>query len=415
MREVERRAKLAGGRVWVLIRRRSRQGDAGEGGSDDDLNLDDDNNDDGDPAPNGTARGTESNGAMPAAGDDARAASTSAGSEVINAPDWVLSRLERMRHRGSFLDGDELLFPVRNSGIALGQAAAASLSSAVAPSVETVGGGNGNGNGNDNIVGGDSSGTANDQTASGATEFPLGDLLQLVRSEGSGNDRRDTDEALVVLREAMEQHSAALVRLAGWMAPTTTTPYDDSIDDMSPKDPKRTRVSPVEESPAQLAPASPTAVDGVPSDGAIAEAIAPSPSMRHKASGGGSDDVGGDDSGGISGGDREEDGVRAMLELSRSLDVMEGRVRRERYKAHRAADEEIHRTPGLYKEACALGNAWILRGHDYLSQVRMVFAVGGVVRVFLFDEVSCDTVDVEAAICLLFSSNFLYLVYLRII
>eukprot|EP00752_Nemacystus_decipiens_P001338 g1328.t1 len=67
--------------------------------------------------------------------------------------------------------------------------------------------------------------------------------------------------------------------------------------------------------------------------------------------------------------EEEEDGVRAMLELSREADVLEGRVKRERFRAHRAADEEIHRTPGLYKEACALGNALILKGHDFLSQV----------------------------------------------
>lgn len=316
MREVERRARTAGGRVWALIRGQSRQQ------SSDDDDDDDDEGYDGNDGLNPGTEGGGSAGAGGGGGGSATASTRTAGGGGLfpsehygsgggggdaAAPEWVLSRLEltRMRRRGSFLDGDEV-GPVR---------AAAAAAEAAAVSTAAAG------------------------EASTADSF--GHLARLASVDGDG-DRRDTDEAVSDLRDAMEQHSAALSRLAGWMvnvAPPPPPPVGGSEAGLM-------AAAPMESHPAAV---------GVEAHGGL-----PSPSCPGL----------GDDSGfEVAGSSSEEDGVRAMLELSQESDVLEGRVKRERFKAHRAADEEIHRTPEMYREACALGNALILKGHDYLSQV----------------------------------------------
>ncbi|CAN0093164.1 unnamed protein product, partial [Ectocarpus sp. 13 AM-2016] len=319
MREVERRARTAGGRVWALIRVQSRQHS-----SDDD----DDDDDEGDESNDGLSPSTEGGGSAGAGGGGGGEATASTrtaggggglfpsehdggggggGGGDAAAPEWVLSRLEltRMRRRGSFLDGDEV-GPVR-SATAAAEAAAVSAAAAAGE-------------------------------ASTADSF--GHLARLASVDGDG-DRRDTDEAVSDLRDAMEQHSAALSRLARWMVNVAPPP--------SP---------PAGGSEAGLMAAAPmenhSAAVGVEAHGDL-----PSPSCPG---------LSGDSGFEVAGSSSEEDGVRVMLELSRESDVLESRVKRERFKAHRAADEEIHRTPEMYREACALGNALILKGHDYLSQ-----------------------------------------------
>lgn len=310
IREVERRARTAGGRVWALIRGQSRQHSSD----------DDDDDDEGD----GDNDGTDGGGSPGAGGGGAGEATASTrtagggggglfpsehdgdGGGDAAAPEWVLSRLEltRMRRRGSFLDGDQV-GPVRT---AAGAAEAASVSAAT--------------------------GEAN-------TADSFEHLARLASVDGDG-DRRDTDEAVSALRDAMVQHSAALSRLAGWMvhvAPPPPPPADGSEGGLM-------AAAPMESHPATA---------GVEEHGDF-----PSPPCPG---------LSGDSSFDVAGSSSEEEGVRAMLDLSRESDVLEGRVKRERFKAHRAADEEIHRTPEIYRQACALGNALILKGHDYLSQV----------------------------------------------
>ncbi|CAN0525294.1 unnamed protein product, partial [Ectocarpus sp. 12 AP-2014] len=321
MREVERRARTAGGRVWALIRGQSRQHSSD----------DDDDDDEGDDGNDGLSPGTEgggSTGAGGGGGGEATASTRTAGSGGgggglfpsehdggggsggdAAAPEWVLSRLEltRMRRRGSFLDGDEV-GPVR---VAAAAAEAAAVSAAAAAAA-----------------------------AEASTADSFGHLARLASVDGDG-DRRDTDEAVSGLRDAMEQHSAALSRLAGWMvnvAPPPPPPAGGSEAGLM-------AAAPLENHPAAV---------GVDAHGDFPSRSCPGPS--------------GDSGLEVEGSSSEEDGVRAMLELSRELDVLESRVKRERFKAHRAADEEIHRTPEMYREACALGNALILKGHDYLSQ-----------------------------------------------
>ncbi|CAN0447491.1 unnamed protein product, partial [Ectocarpus sp. 12 AP-2014] len=174
-----------------------------------------------------------------------------------------------------------------------------------------------------------------------STADSFGHLARLASVDGDG-DRRDTDEAVSGLRDAMEQHSAALSRLAGWMVNVAPPPPPPPA---GGSEAGLMAAAPLENHPAAV---------GVDAHGDFPSRSCPGPS--------------GDSGLEVEGSSSEEDGVRAMLELSRELDVLESRVKRERFKAHRAADEEIHRTPEMYREACALGNALILKGHDYLSQ-----------------------------------------------
>lgn len=181
-----------------------------------------------------------------------------------------------------------------------------------------------------------------------ATAKSFGDLEKAVLGKEDGHrDRRETDESISTLRGVMEQHSQALERLSVWMARAPSAvlgiaTQEDAVsgahgvcganasDDVGVAEASRA---------GWLSSSSDLAVRGM------------------------------DESGGVGGGMEEGDSVLAMLELAKELDVLEGKIRRERYRAHRAVDVETYRTPGLYKEACALGNALILRGHDYLSQV----------------------------------------------
>ena len=340
MREVERRARTAGGRVWALIRGHSRQHsrDNAADNDDDDDNDDNDGDDDlGDDVPlpggrdgdagahgagGGGGGGTSGGGGMFSAGQGG------SGNDAAAAPEWVLSRLEltRMRRRGSFLDGDEV-GPVRTTA---GRRGAAE---------EAVESGSGGG---DEVI----------------TAESFGNLARLASAEGN-EDRRDTDEAVSALRETMERHSAALARLAGWMfqaaSPAASAP------DITGNNGNNSNSS-VEA--AAAAATAPTAQGAETRAGSLPSTSTPPPQACPASGTGG----GGKSSATELG---EEDGVRAMLELSRESDVLEGRVKRDRFRAHRAADEEIHRTPGLYREACALGNALILKGHDFLSQVHV--------------------------------------------
>lgn len=318
MREVERRARTAGGRVWALIRGNSRQhpGDA-------DNHDDDDNENDND---NGleAAAGGAGGGLFPSGRNgDGAAAAAGNGHNDAAAPEWVLSRLElmRMRRRGSLLNGDEI-GPVRtiiNTTTTTGALSAAAGAAAAAGS-----------QGSSEMV----------------TAESFGNLAALASAE-ENPERRETDEAVWGLRDAMEGHSAALSRLAGWMLQTAISPaIGNSSSSSSVSDvPMGDRGAAVGDEDSQGGGLSslPRAPRLDSSTRSVSESSAA--------------------------GAEEEEGVRAMLELSRESDVLEGRVKRERFRAHRAADEEIHRTPELYREACALGNALILKGHDYLSQV----------------------------------------------
>lgn len=352
MREVERRARTAGGRVWALIRGRSRQRDST----------------DGDQAESNDSEGTASDegvstrdfGVDGALSGDGNVG----GGDANNAPEWMVSRLDLMRRRGSFLDGDEL-GPVRT---AVAQTAASGF---------------------DAVAGGEhatTTATGNDgANSSESMAESFGGLARLVLDEGGG-DRDDTDEALAALRESMGQHSAALAQLVEWMAQVATPPGGAGGSG------ETALAAPAQCHPAVAravagplaAPASPAPwpqlVGGASnfsvSNGALPalDAAATMPARTTTTAGfppegpGGLSPLLGGGAGGHALG--EDDGVLAALQLSGELDVLEGRVRRERFRAHRAADEEIHRTPGLYREACAAGNALILRGHDYLSQVR---------------------------------------------
>lgn len=323
--------------MWALIRGRSRQRDST----------------DGDQAENNDSEGTASDegvstrdfGVDGALSGDGNVG----GGDANNAPEWVVSRLDLMRRRGSFLDGDEL-GPVRT---AVAQTAASGFNAVAGGEHATT------------------TATFNDgANSSESMAESFGGLARLVLDEGGG-DRDDTDEALAALRESMGQHSAALARLVEWMAQVATPPGGAG------GNAKTALAAPAQ--PAQPAPW-PQLVGGASnfsvSNGALStlDAAATTPTRTTATAGfppegpGGLSPLLGGGAGGHALG--EDDGVLAALQLSGELDVLEGRVRRERFSAHRAADEEIHRTPGLYREACAAGNALILRGHDYLSQVR---------------------------------------------
>eukprot|EP00903_Cladosiphon_okamuranus_P007175 g6967.t1 len=324
MREVERRARKAGGRVWALIRGHSRQHSSDNAADNDDIGDDDDEESiplHGDDADAQGAGGGGLGGGMFSSGQGG-------GGNDAAPPEWVLSRLElmRMRRRGSFLDGDEL-GPVRMAG-----------RNAEEPLARGAGGSG------DEVI----------------TAESFGNLARLASAEGD-EDRRDTDEAVAVLREMMEQHSAALARLAGWMfqaaSPADAAGFINTGTSGTSNGSSVVVAAWGGEPSAAAAPPEDRA--GVTVAGSSSStSIPPSPPLGTEGS---------PESSAVELG--EEDGVRAMLELSRESDVLEGRVKRERFRAHRAADEEIHRTPELYKEACALGNALILKGHDFLSQV----------------------------------------------
>ncbi|CAN0205531.1 unnamed protein product, partial [Laminaria digitata] len=331
MREVERRARTAGGRVWALIRGRSRQGGpdedgsgsgsgsggGGDGGGGEGLNDDDDELglDQGQQhsaLASGASGGGGGGGGLVTPTVTAAADPDQAGALDDNdAPEWVFSRLESMRRRGSFLDGDAL------------SAVRAFTDRAVVTEDSWRGGGGGGG---------------------GAISASFARLVRLASEEAS-RDREETDEALAVLRKAMQQHSAALAKLAVWML-QATEPTAAAISGGGGNGSSGSGSS------------GSSGSGGGDGSGASAGALPPPPQTGERATG---LPVGPAAPG-------EDGGVMAVLELSRESDVLEGQVRRERFRAHRAADEEIHRTPGLYKEACALGNAMILQGHDYLSQ-----------------------------------------------
>lgn len=347
MREVESRARTAGGRVWALIRGQSRQQSGDDEVDDDD---DEDSGDGGDAGVNGVGAGAGAGGGGTAGtssrttAHDGDISSNSNGNSNGNdaaAPEWVLSRLElmRMRRRGSFLDGDEL-GPVRTTAAGVGHAPAGT---AMEGTVATGGGGG-------EVV----------------TAECFGNLARLAAAEGN-EDRRDTDEAVAVLREAMEQHSAALARLAGWMFQTAAPANGGGNGGSGSSIGAFLEAAPPAGNQAAAAAAAATPRKGVEARrGSLSSTHSPPPPPPLSSL-----DLTGDVGESYSGVSAGEEGVRAMLELSRESDVLEGRVKRERFRAHRAADEEIHRTPGLYKDACALGNALILKGHDYLSQVYM--------------------------------------------
>lgn len=339
MREVERLARTTGGRVWALIRGHCRQ-HAGDNAAADDADDVVDGDVGGESPVHGDRDGDAGvHGAGGGGGVFPAGQGGGGGNGAAVAPEWVLSRLElmRMRRRGSFLDGDQV-GPVRKS--TAGRAADETLASG------------GGGGGGDEVI----------------TAESFGNLARLASAEGN-EDRLDTDEAVSVLRETMEQHSAALARLAGWMFQAASPAGVPSGVDGSGVG----RGSTIDVvwgnrgGGGGVAAAAPTEEEGADTlAGSLSStSISPPPPppcpARSTGTGGGSESPAVEL--------REEDGVRAMLELSRESDVLEGRMKRERFRAHRAADEEIHRTPELYKEACTLGNALILKGHDFLSQV----------------------------------------------
>lgn len=187
-----------------------------------------------------------------------------------------------------------------------------------------------------------------------ATAKSFGDLEKAVLGEEEGNrDRRETDTCISTLRVVMEQHSQALTRLSVWMAQAPSAVLGT--------------ISCAREDTG----GSTHDVCGANASDDVGVAGASGVGMLSSSSELTARDM--DESGG---GMEEGDSVLAMLELAKELDVLEGKIRRERYRAHRAVDVETYRTPGLYKEACALGNALILRGHDYLSQVRGMIPLG---------------------------------------
>lgn len=298
MREVEACARAAGGKVWVLIRDRSQQRGSDSAGEDDDGDSSESNADDslgpwvgvqsvGQRSPMRGVHGGGNAGSVsplpswqqqrPDNGNTVTTATTG------HAPEWVLSRLDRMRSRGSFIDGDE--FGLQRS----------SSTSAVA-TFDSSGGG-----------GGSSSGGSQGVRIENAAES-FASLAQRAGGDGVGSERGETDEALAALQADMLAQATALSRLAGWMAHAVPVTADEGGAG------NQLLLNPT----SQL----PSAAAGV-----------------------------------------------GVTQFSRDLDFLEAKVKRERFRAHGAAEEEIHQTPELYKEACALGNALILRGHDYLAQV----------------------------------------------
>lgn len=357
MREVERRARTAGGRVWALIRGQSRQHSSDDEADDDD---DEDRGDGGNAGVNGVGAGGGAEGAgrtptRTTHGGDNGSNVNSNGNGNGNdaaAPEWVLSRLElmRMRRRGSFLDGDEI-GPVRTAAAAgVGPAPAGT---ATGGAVASGGGGSGG-----EVV----------------TAESFGNLARLAAAEGN-EDRRDTDEAVAVLGEAMKQHSAALARLAGWMVQTAAPANGGGNGGSGTSIGAFLEAAPPARNQPTVGGAATPVKGGEARRGSLSPTNSPPPPPPLSSL-----DLTGENIGeSYTGESAGEEGVRAVLELSRESDVLEGRVKRERFRAHRAADEEIHRTPGLYKDACTLGNALILKGHDYLSQVYMndILAVAG--------------------------------------
>lgn len=353
MREVEERARAAGGRVWRLIRDRSRQQGNDGGGSEEDEGSSDGDSDEG-------SRPTQENGghgvgtsSMPPA-VPSRPRDGSGRPAAVQPPEWVQARLDLMLHRGSFIDGDEL-GQQRN--------AAGSVSSA---QVASGGGGEG-------------------VSAESAAES-FASLAQKAVGDAVGGERGEADRGLSALQADMYAHAAALSRLAGWMAqavPATGGGGGDSASQIALTPTSRrpstsggargTSLSSEASSPSALAIFSPSAVAGFnpePSDEAAQVESGPHATA---AAAMGADRLASKKtilSG--SSGDGRANSVMAAMRLARELDDLEASVKRERFTAHRAAEEEIYRIPELYKEACALGNALILRGHDYLSQVRMV-------------------------------------------
>ncbi|CAN0381502.1 unnamed protein product, partial [Hapterophycus canaliculatus] len=335
MREVERRARTAGGRVWALIRGNSRQHAA----DDDDNDIDDDDDTGSDSGVPGGAEGGGGGGGLFSPGRTGNGRAADNGHNDAAAPEWVLSRLElmRMRRRGSFLNGDEL-GPVRTTKSGATSSAAAAAAGAA--------------NGGGGAAGGEV-----------VTAESFGNLATLASAEGN-EERRDTDEAVSGLRDAMERHSAALSRLAGWMLQAAMSPGIDESVSSSRSSSGRDFDAPMARPGAAVAAAAMGGGEMQGGGGGLSSPPPLPPTPLLDSTRGVSESSSSEAGRGV----EEEEGVRAMLELSRESDVLEGRVKRERFRAHSAADEEIHCTPELYREACALGNALILKGHDYLSQ-----------------------------------------------
>ena len=288
-----------------------------------------------------------------------------------DASEWVFSRLESMRRPGSFLDGD-----------ALSAVRAITDRATVGEGLREGGGGDG--------VGGSVVIARDDGTSAEAIGASFAGLVRLASIEAN-RDREETDEALAVLRRSMQQHSAALAKLSGWMLQATepAAAADGDGGDgggggggdggggsggggsgagagtSPPPPPTGERATELPVSASDQSPFSRSVllhsgeVSAMAASGTTA-GVAGAPPALWSGTGEGGYAAPGEDGG----------EVMAALELSRESDVLEGQVRRERFRAHRAVDEEIHRTPGLYKEACALGNAMIIQGHDYLSQVK---------------------------------------------
>lgn len=377
MAKVEERAKAAGGRVWAVMHARSRQRESNDSDHDDDRGGDGDH--EGDREGNVLAAGLDespSNGealgytrSFPGADGD-RTGRGDAGRAGVNGVagdttyEWVLSTLDQMRQRGSPLDGEEL-GPGVDAGGARG----------VNP--------NGSAGTNEWGIEGMSSDSVAASFASLAERFDReiggdgagGDSCYGSNRRGSGvvpciSGRRATDEALAMLQAEMEEHASALSRLGVWMA--KAVPARSGTDHMEVASLARTSSTLQHLFQGAGASGLVDAAPLVPSGGgeggwgtglpnlwlATMRGLPKSWPARASSGAVGNAQAAGDH------------GVLAALQLSRDLDVSEGRVRRERFKAHRAADDEIHRTPDSYKGSCILGNALILRGHDYLAQVK---------------------------------------------
>ena len=350
MREVERRARLAGGRVWALIRGRSQLRN-----DDQSISVDEDSAVDGVSSAHASggfngSREVESLTTMTGITNGDVGVGVAARARTW---DWALASV---RDRGSFFDGDEFRAALPGGAVGARAAAAAVAAAAAAEAPAAVTGDGLNGE------------SLTPDTA--AKSF--GDLERAVlqAADDEDQDRRETDESIAILRGAMEQHSGALARLAVWMVrappqpksqpPPLSAGNNTATGAVRMADPSAWGTSATETWQLAAAKAGDGGSGAQPSNGGLRGALPPLTRSVSSAVGSSLSGVGEVE---------EEDGVLAMLELARELDVLEGKVRRERYQAHRAADEEIYRTPGLYQEACTLGNALILRGHDYLSQV----------------------------------------------
>lgn len=299
--------------------------------------------------------------------------------DMDDTPKWVLERLAAQRQSDSFLDGNEM-----------GPAKRASLSTALHAATSAAG----------SALEGGGGGSAGAEAA--AESF--GGLARRAMSRHwscpgvddaaseAGSDRcgavtneepacRVTDDALAGLRAEMERHAVALAALSRWMTWATAAapvaggrpPIAVGVNGDANQKRNYPTCSPTDDSPSQ--PAAPTVLDtrqdANPAEDGDDERHPPASATDRAGTGDGSSVEFGPPS------EAENSGngaAAAALQLSRRLDFLESSVRRQRFRAHRAVDEEIHRLPLMYKEACVLGNALILRGHDYLSQVKLCFS-----------------------------------------